>query len=221
MTIVRNYDVINVIVVLSVDEMKMSFVEDDLISMVYVKTIYFVIDRIKVNRKEFVSKVRMTYFLCKKIEYFFSILACWKFQCLSVVKDNKTTCECASRSVPCDKNLYFDTKDNCENRSTILIENNSPTLNNELIDCSNIICQTSSNCPSDSHFLEDHTPLLRSSFPLSKNLSSICCESRGQCVCSSCPKTICGENSIIQIYRTGNPHLPGQCCDQLNCFKSR
>jgi hypothetical protein len=98
-------------------------------------------------------------------------------------------------------------------------------LVNDIIDCSNIVCNTipynSSICPSDSQFIEDHTPLLRTSLSLSKNLSSICCEPRGQCFCASCPKTICGENSIIQIYRTGNPNIPGQCCDQFDCIKSR
>lgn len=169
-------------------------------------------------------------------------VACLKFQCLSIVKDNKTTCECANRSVPCDKNLYFHMKDNCENRSIsstylktidgkfffprfIQLRSFFFFLANEIIDCSNIVCKNSpmnsSICPSDSHLIEIETPLLRSSFPLSKNLSSICCESRGQCACSSCPKTICGENSIIQIYRTGNPQHPGQCCDQFNCIKSR
>jgi hypothetical protein len=168
-------------------------------------------------------------------------LACLKFQCLSIIKNNKTICECANRRVPCDKNLNFNIKDNCENQSAypsayLKISDGMSTfiyiflmiifiLGNEFIDCSNIICKTASIntsiCPSDSHFIEDHTPLLRTSFPLSKSLSSICCESRGHCVCSSCPKTICGENSIIQIYRTGNPHHPGQCCDQFNCIKSR
>src|SRR5689334_7739801 len=98
-------------------------------------------------------------------------------------------------------------------------------LANNIIDCSNIVCNSipinSSICPSDSYFLEDHTPLLRSAVSSSKNLSLICCQPRGQCICSSCPKTICGENSIIQIYRTGNPNIPGQCCDQYNCIKSR
>jgi len=76
-------------------------------------------------------------------------------------------------------------------------------------------------CPSDSHFIEDHTSLIRTSLSSSTNLSSICCESRGQCRCSTCPKTICEENSIIQIFRTGNPNLPGQCCDQFNCITSK
>ena len=95
----------------------------------------------------------------------------------------------------------------------------------EIINCSSIVCPATAvnltSCPSDSHFIEDHTPLLRTSLASSKNLSTVCCEPRGHCVCSSCSKTICGENSIIQIYRTGNPDLPGQCCDQFNCIKSR
>jgi len=101
----------------------------------------------------------------------------------------------------------------------------SLSLVNDIIDCSNIICNTvsinSSICPPDSYFLEDQTPIFRTSLSLSKNLSSICCERRGQCVCSPCPKIQCGENSIIQIYRTGNPNILGQCCDQYNCIKSR
>ncbi len=103
--------------------------------------------------------------------------------------------------------------------------NNFFVLVDEIIDCSKIVCNTtppnSSICPPDSHFIEDHTPLLRTSFSSSKNLSSICCEPRGQCICSSCPKTICRENSIIQIYRTGNANLPGECCDQFHCITSR
>ncbi|CAF5193259.1 unnamed protein product, partial [Rotaria magnacalcarata] len=31
---------------------------------------------------------------------------------------------------------------------------------------------------------------------------------------------MCGENSIIQIYRTGNPNIPGQCCAQFSCIKN-
>jgi len=96
----------------------------------------------------------------------------------------------------------------------------SSSSENEIINCSNIICpisrKNSSLCPSDSHFIEDHTPRIRS-----LNLTSICCEPRGRCACSSCPKTICGENSIMQIYRIGNGNLPGQCCDQYQCITSR
>ncbi|CAF3566866.1 unnamed protein product [Rotaria socialis] len=96
---------------------------------------------------------------------------------------------------------------------------------NNLTDCSNIVCDktstNSSQCPTDSHFVEDHSPLLRtSSFSSSNDLSSLCCKPQGQCVCSTCPKTICGENSIMQIYRTGNRNIPGQCCDQFKCFKN-
>lgn len=90
----------------------------------------------------------------------------------------------------------------------------------ESIDCSNVICHNapvnSSSCSADSQYVEYQTSL-----SLLKNLTSICCESRGRCVCSSCPKIMCGENSIIQIYRTGNPNIPGQCCTQFNCIKSR
>jgi len=63
----------------------------------------------------------------KKIVFFSSILACSKFQCLSVIKNNKTICECANRRVPCDKNLDFGTKDNCENPTGLLTER-SPTF---------------------------------------------------------------------------------------------
>ncbi|CAF0912439.1 unnamed protein product [Rotaria sp. Silwood1] len=95
---------------------------------------------------------------------------------------------------------------------------------NDIIDCSNIVCNithtNSSICPADSQFIEDHTPLLRKSLYSSTNLSLLCCKSRGHCVCSTCPKTICGENSIIQIYRTGNQDIPGQCCDQFKCFQN-
>lgn len=99
------------------------------------------------------------------------------------------------------------------------------SLVHDVIDCSNIVCKSktlnTSICPSDSYFIEDHTPLYRDSLSSSKNLSTICCEPRGQCMCSTCPKTICGENSIIQIYQTGNLNIPGQCCDKFNCIKSR
>lgn len=98
------------------------------------------------------------------------------------------------------------------------------SLVNNLIDCSNIICDkkpsNSSLCPPDSYFVEDYSPPIRTSISSSKDLLSLCCKPKGQCVCSTCPKTICGENSIIQIYRTGNPNVPGQCCDQFKCFKS-
>lgn len=70
------------------------------------------------------GKKHMTTIQCDECSRF---LACWKYQCLSIVKDNKTTCECANRSVPCDKNLYFRMQDNCENRS-ILREKISPTF---------------------------------------------------------------------------------------------
>jgi hypothetical protein len=43
------------------------------------------------------------------------VLGCLKYQCLSIVKNNKTTCQCANRRVPCDKNLNINTKDTCEN----------------------------------------------------------------------------------------------------------
>ncbi|CAF3778984.1 unnamed protein product [Adineta steineri] len=156
------------------------------------------------------------------------VKACVKFQCLSVIKNNEKTCECINRRVPCDKNLNYDTRDNCQNQSIFQQEHELSSLKTsdakDLIDCSKIICNTapinSSSCPSDSHFIEDHTSLLgTSSLALSKtNISSICCEPRGQCICSSCPKTICGENSIMQIYRIGSPYIPGQCCDKFNCI---
>lgn len=95
-----------------------------------------------------------------------------------------------------------------------------------LINCSSIICPSESNqssiCPPDSHFIEDLTTVISSSTSLSSlNSTSLCCSRRGHCVCSSCRKTFCGENSILQIYRTGDPSQPGQCCDQFNCIKSR
>lgn len=95
-----------------------------------------------------------------------------------------------------------------------------PTIN-----CSSIICSPESNrssiCPSDSHFVEDHTTVIPLSSLSTTNLTDLCCSRRGQCVCSSCPKTFCGEDSILQIYRTANRNQPGQCCDQFNCIKSR
>ncbi|CAF1390037.1 unnamed protein product [Adineta ricciae] len=156
------------------------------------------------------------------------VKACLKFQCLSVTKDKKNTCECINRRVPCDKALPYDTKDNCKNHSIIHKDYSATALKasnaKDIIDCSNIICKSapvnSSICPLDSHFVEDLTPPRRTAYTLSRAFPSICCEPRGQCACSSCPKTICGENSIIQIYRTGNPDLPGQCCDQFNCIKN-
>ncbi len=66
------------------------------------------------------------YFL--KTKKIFCFLACMKFQCLSIIKNNKTICECANRRVPCDKNLYMDTKDNCENRTTLEKEQPSTFL---------------------------------------------------------------------------------------------
>lgn len=54
--------------------------------------------------------------------------ACLKFQCLSIIKNNKTTCECANRHIPCDKNLQFDLKDNCENQTVLQKEYSSASL---------------------------------------------------------------------------------------------
>ena len=34
-----------------------------------------------------------------------------------VMKNNKRTCECANRRVPCDKKYDFDRKDKCEDQS--------------------------------------------------------------------------------------------------------
>jgi hypothetical protein len=43
--------------------------------------------------------------------YKLSFLACLKFQCLPVIINNKTTCECANRRVSCDANLRQNTSD--------------------------------------------------------------------------------------------------------------
>jgi hypothetical protein len=59
------------------------------------------------------------FFFMKKSNLFSSILACLKFLCLSTIKNNQTTCECTNRRVPCDKNLNFHTKNNCENQSVL------------------------------------------------------------------------------------------------------
>ncbi|CAF3477086.1 unnamed protein product [Rotaria sp. Silwood1] len=152
------------------------------------------------------------------------VKACLKFQCLSIIKNNKTICECINRNVPCDENFEYNIQDNCNNQTDLEQEHDSSSLKTtntkELIDCSNVICNNTSICSSDSRFVEDHTPLLQTSLSQSTDLSSICCKSRGHCVCSSCPEIMCGENSIIQIYRTGNPNIPGQCCTQFNCIKN-
>ncbi|CAF3587838.1 unnamed protein product [Adineta steineri] len=161
------------------------------------------------------------------------VKACLKFQCLSIMINNTTTCECSNRRVPCknefSQNIVNDNKTyhDCMQESISQQKRELSSLKahdvNDVIDCSNIICNNKSNnssiCPLDSHFIEDHIPLLQTSSS-SKNLSLICCQPRGQCICSLCPKTICGENSIIQIYRTGNPNIPGQCCDQFSCIKN-
>lgn len=143
------------------------------------------------------------------------VKACEKYQCLLI---NKSKCECATRRVPCSKQYQLET---CE-KQTHSRSYFKKLDEDEIINCSNIICpysrKNSTLCPSDSHFVEDHTPRLRSSYSHSHNLTSICCEPRGHCTCSSCPKTICGENSIMQIYRIGNVNLPGQCCDQYQCI---
>jgi hypothetical protein len=77
------------------------------------------------NKQEFVLKVKIL-FLNKKTKSLF--LACLKFLCLSVIKNNRNTCECANRRVPCDKNLNFNTKSNCENQSVRLDENKTSFL---------------------------------------------------------------------------------------------
>ncbi|CAF1267694.1 unnamed protein product [Rotaria sordida] len=113
------------------------------------------------------------------------VKACLKFQCLSIIKNNKTICECLDRRIPCDENLYSIINDNCKHQIDLQQEHKSSflkTLNiEEFIDCSNIICNNTSICPSDSQFIENQTPLLRTSLSQTKNLSSICCESRGHC----------------------------------------
>ncbi|UJR36808.1 hypothetical protein I4U23_029522 [Adineta vaga] len=165
--------------------------------------------------------------------------ACLKFRCLSININNKTICECSNRRIPCEintdeQNLNDDSKmtyHTCEQESVSYQKRELSWFttyddNEDDIDCSTIVCHTTSinpsHCPPDSYFLEDRTSIVRvsSSSSSSKNLSTVCCEPRGQCVCSSCPKTTCGENAIIQIYRTGNPNLPGQCCDQYTCIKN-
>ncbi|CAF1065564.1 unnamed protein product, partial [Didymodactylos carnosus] len=83
------------------------------------------------------------------------------------------------------------------------------------IDCSNGDCENStaaaSNlCPPDSYSIEDLS---------SSPVNSTCCSSPGYCRCSPCARTICGEDSSIQIFRTGTK-LPGNCCDQFHCIKS-
>jgi hypothetical protein len=96
--------------------------------MVYVNKILFVIKQIKLRKKAFVLKVRIEFFSKRKIRKSPFFLACLKFQCLMVIKNNKTTCECANRRAPCDKNLHIDTKDNCENQSTDQIKHSSTFL---------------------------------------------------------------------------------------------
>ncbi|CAF1244469.1 unnamed protein product [Adineta ricciae] len=158
--------------------------------------------------------------------------ACLKFQCLSININNQTTCECANRRVPCDitpdgENTILSRTCELESPSHQKRELSWPTDyddDEDSVDCSNIVCPTAtinaSRCPSDSIFVEDRVSLSSLSLSSSNNLSVVCCEPRGQCVCARCSKTTCGESSIIQIYRTGNPNLPGQCCDQYTCIKN-
>jgi hypothetical protein len=58
-----------------------------------------------------------------RFEYYvndFLFLACLKFQCLPIIINNKTVCECANRRVPCYANIQENTtNDNCEQESLI------------------------------------------------------------------------------------------------------
>lgn len=41
-----------------------------------------------------------------------------KYQCLLVIRNNKTVCDCANRRVPCDENLHDNkTRQYCEQES--------------------------------------------------------------------------------------------------------
>jgi len=156
------------------------------------------------------------------------VRACLKYQCINVSKSSHgSTCECAYRRIPCDSHLHDNqTLSTCHNEhigEVNLLKSNDDV--HSLINCSSIICPSESNqssiCPPDSHFVEDLTTVISSSTSLSSlNSTSLCCSRRGHCVCSSCRKTFCGENSILQIYRTGDPSQPGQCCDKFNCIKN-
>ncbi|CAF5186809.1 unnamed protein product, partial [Rotaria magnacalcarata] len=56
------------------------------------------------------------------------VKACLKFQCLSTIKNNKTICECINRRVPCNENLYQNTKNTCENQADLHKEHESRFL---------------------------------------------------------------------------------------------
>lgn len=135
------------------------------------------------------------------------VKACVKLQCRwTTTRNQRSFCECAHRRVPC----HIDVEQSCASKSettkTKLIWYSDQRLTT--IDCSNVTCSHPTRlrtCPTDSSWLAD---------PLAPD----CC---GQCVCSPCPKTICGENSIIEISRTGNPNRPGHCCDEFHCITSR
>ena len=139
------------------------------------------------------------------------VKACVKLQCRwTRTKSQRTFCECAHRRVPC----HLDVEHSCASKSEPRKQTKSELIwysdqrVTTTIDCSNVTCShstRSTTCPADSSWLAD---------PLSPD----CC---GRCVCSTCPKTICGENSIIEISRTGNPNRPGHCCDKFQCITSR
>ncbi len=59
----------------------------------------------------------------ERFEYYvndFLFLACSKFQCLPIIINNKTVCECANRRVPCYANFQENpANNNCEQESVI------------------------------------------------------------------------------------------------------
>lgn len=201
-----------VIVAMFVWKTNLNFaISNNLIAIESVIKNFYVIDRIKRWKSDSVSKVKTC------IERFENrwkhFLACRKLQCLMVNKSNRTYCECAHRNVPCDSRFESQDDVHCYERENRLRSAAIALPRQEKIDCSKIICKGNANktsvCPSDSEWIVDN------------NISSVCCQSSEFCSCLSCPKTICNENSILQIYRTGDGLTPGLCCDQYHCTTSK
>ena len=61
------------------------------------------------------KKRKYSFFMVIYVNYFLVFLACLKFQCLPVIINNKTTCECANRSILCNADLHQNSSDNNNN----------------------------------------------------------------------------------------------------------
>lgn len=96
--------------------------------MVSASKICSVIEReIKVNKRVFASKaserrIRRLFEYMEIICAGFCFLGCLKFRCLPILINNRTTCECANRRVPCDENSqdnHQSKKNDCDDESII------------------------------------------------------------------------------------------------------